>query len=261
MVKGLDLFRKWFADYGNQYVLIGGTAATIAMDEAGLPFRATKDLDVVLHVEALLPEFGKTFWNFVRAGGYQIRQASETDKPAFYRFQKPAESSFPAMIELFSRAPDSLRPIEIGHLTPIPFDEAVSSLSAILLDDDYYAFIMSGRRDLAGLPWIGEDRLIPLKALAWLDLRARKEKGEAVDTADIRKHVNDVLRLSGMLTPQTRIEVSQKIANDMGRFVNEANADSTLNPKAIGLGNLTVTEIMERISLSYSLEAPDAKTP
>jgi hypothetical protein len=25
----------------------------------------------------------------------------------------------------------------------------------------YYAFIMAGRREVNGLPWVGEDRLIP----------------------------------------------------------------------------------------------------
>lgn len=33
--------------------LIGGTAASLAMAEAGLEFRATKDLEIVLHLEAL----------------------------------------------------------------------------------------------------------------------------------------------------------------------------------------------------------------
>ncbi len=38
MVKGLDVFRRHFSGYEDQYVLIGGTAATLAMDEAGLEF-------------------------------------------------------------------------------------------------------------------------------------------------------------------------------------------------------------------------------
>ena len=45
MVKGLDIFQAWFAEHADQYVLIGGTAASLTMEEAGLPFRATKDLD------------------------------------------------------------------------------------------------------------------------------------------------------------------------------------------------------------------------
>jgi formylmethanofuran dehydrogenase subunit E len=72
MVKGLDLFRQHFADYADQYVLIGGTAATLAMEDAGLDFRATKDLDIVLHVEALNAAFGATFWTFVEQGRYEI---------------------------------------------------------------------------------------------------------------------------------------------------------------------------------------------
>jgi hypothetical protein len=51
MVRGLDVFQGWFADYADQYVLIGGTAASLTMEEAGLAFRAAKDLDIVLHVE------------------------------------------------------------------------------------------------------------------------------------------------------------------------------------------------------------------
>ncbi len=29
MVKGLEIFRVWFKDYADQYVLIGGTAAWV----------------------------------------------------------------------------------------------------------------------------------------------------------------------------------------------------------------------------------------
>ena len=52
MVKGLDLFRDKFADFSEQYVLIGGTAAYLLLDKADLQPRATKDLDIVLCVEA-----------------------------------------------------------------------------------------------------------------------------------------------------------------------------------------------------------------
>ena len=258
MVRGLDVFRAWFADYPDQYILIGGTAATFAMEEAGLEFRATKDLDVVLHVEALTPAFGETFWRFIEAGGYEIRQASGTGKPAFYRFQKPTDHSFPLMVELFSRAPDSLRPIENGQLTPIPFDEAVSSLSAILLDDAYYAFIIAGRREVSGLPWVGEDRLIPLIAIAWLDLSARREQGQQVDANSIRKHANDVLRLSQLLAPATRIPLEAKIAADMKRFLEAAIADNSIDPKALGLGRAPLADFLARIAQAYGLKDAEA---
>jgi hypothetical protein len=255
MVRGLNIFQERFAAYVDQYVLIGGTAASLTMEEAGLEFRATKDLDIVLHVEALTPAFGEAFWKFVEDGGYEIRQAS-AGKPIFYRFQKPADDRYPAMVELFARAPDGLQPAEGSQLTPIPLDEAVSSLSAILLDEVYYAFIMAGRREVDGLPWVGEDRLIPLKAIAWLELTARKEQGAKVDAKDVRKHLNDVLRLSQLLAPATRIPLDKKINGDMTRFLVAVAADTSIDPKALQLGNVAVAELVARIAQAYEIELP-----
>ncbi|MEI6720217.1 MAG: hypothetical protein WCO67_05590 [Betaproteobacteria bacterium] len=253
MVRGLDLFREYFAGHTDQFVLIGGTAATLAMEGVGLEFRATKDLDIVLHVEALRPEFSEAFWNFVEAGRYEIRQASDTGKPVLYRFQKPADERFPAMLELFCRAPDGIKLAEGSHLTPIPIDEAAASLSAILLEDAYYEFILEGRREVDGLPWVGEDRLIPLKAIAWLDLGERKAKGEKVDSRDIRKHAIDVLRLSQLLAPEVRIPVVAKISEDLNRFLDGIQADQSIDPKSIKINN-SVAEIVERIAQSYQLD-------
>ena len=55
MVKGLDTFRKYFESYENQYVLIGGAACDIVFESNDTTFRATRDLDMVLIVEALTP--------------------------------------------------------------------------------------------------------------------------------------------------------------------------------------------------------------
>lgn len=253
MVKGLDLFRRHFADYADQYVLIGGTAATLAMEEAGLDFRATKDLDIVLHVEALNAAFGATFWAFVEQGRYTIRQASDTGRPVHYRFSKPEDDRFPAMLELFSRTPDGITLPEGSRLTPIPLAEAVASLSAILLDEDYYEFIMSGRRESEGLSWVGEDRLIALKASAWLDLASRQARGEAVDTKDVRKHANDVIRLSQLLAPKVRVPLAAKIADDLNRFLDGLAADRSFDPRSLKM-TTPVEVIIERIAIAYGLD-------
>jgi hypothetical protein len=252
MVRGLDVFADYFAAHTHQFVLIGGTAATLAMEDAGLEFRATKDLDIVLHIEALDAEFGEVFWKFLEAGRYEIRQASESGRPMLYRFQKPADERFPVMLELFCRAPDGIHLAQGSHLTPIPLDEAVASLSAILLDNDYYAFIMGGRRESGRLPWVGEDRLIPLKAIAWLDLSARLAKGEAVDAKNIRKHANDVMRLAQLLAPDLRIPLAPKIGDDLQRFLDSMAADPSIDPKLIKLNN-SVAEIVHRIAQAYEL--------
>ena len=101
MVKGLDTFRKHFAEYENQYVLIGGAACDIVFESNDASFRATRDLDMVLIIEALTPEFGEKFWNFIVAGGYR-NKATNGGKPQFYRFDKPEDEAFPKMVELFA---------------------------------------------------------------------------------------------------------------------------------------------------------------
>ncbi len=175
MVRGLEFFHEHFKGHIHQFVLIGGTACQLAMDEAGLEFRATKDLDIVLYVESLDRKFIKAFWAFINEGQYQIQQKA-SGKKQFYRFQKPKVENFPFMLELFSRKSDALALKSSSHITPLPMDEDISSLSAILLNDSYYEFIHEGKKILMGLPVVGPECLIPLKARAWLDLRKRKNK-------------------------------------------------------------------------------------
>jgi hypothetical protein len=256
MVKGLDVFRSHFAGYENQYVLIGGTAATLAMAEAGLEFRATKDLDIVLHMEALTPAFGAAVWAFVEQGDYEIRQASETGRPVLYRFQKPVSAGFPAMIELFCRAPEGIRIAPGTHLAPISFDEMVASLSTILLDNEYYKFIIDGRRNVDGLPWIGAEQLIPLKGHAWLDLTARRAGGEEVDARNIRKHGNDVIRLMQLLAPDVHLGIVPRIADDLDTFLARLMADGTYDPSKIGV-ELPLAEVVDRLRRAYRRSRTD----
>ena len=54
--QGIDTFRKYFADYEEQYVLIGGAACDILFESNEVNFRATRDLDMVLIVEKIWAE-------------------------------------------------------------------------------------------------------------------------------------------------------------------------------------------------------------
>lgn len=140
IMRGIDKFRERFAGREGEYVLIGGGDCDLLFGELGQDFRATKDLDLVLLVEALTPEFGRVFWDFVREGGYENRQKS-SGKPQFYRFSKPKDPAFPVMLGLFARADINLRDGDSG-LMPIHIDDEVSSLSAILLDEEYYKLLV-----------------------------------------------------------------------------------------------------------------------
>jgi len=255
MVKGLDLFKKHFANFQEKYVLIGGTACMLAMEEAGIPFRATKDLDIVLCVETLDKEFVFVFKEFLKQGGYQNRQQS-TGKDVFYRFSSPVDKKFPAMLELFSRLPDTVKLDIEGHLTPIPLSESSTSLSAILLDDDYYHFIHSGKLEINGLPAIGATHLIPLKAKAWLELTAKRLANEtAVNEKDIKKHKNDILRLHQLLSMDDHITLPLPLKSDLSEFLQRIEKDS-IDLKTLDLKNTTYEAVLNILKAIYNIESP-----
>ena len=184
MVAGIEKFREHFAGHEDHYAIIGGAACDLLSDAAGLPFRATKDIDMVLCVEVVDPAFGAAFKAFLDAGGYRARERSD-GKKEFYRFHRPSDQSFPFMIELFSQKSGMLDLPEDAALTPIPVEEDIVSLSAILLDEGYYDAMQAAKRKFDGVTVIDETLLIPFKARAFLDLAARLEAG-ASNLADSR---------------------------------------------------------------------------
>jgi len=254
MVKGLEVFREHFRNFADRYVLIGGAACDIAMTGAGLQFRATKDLDIVLYVEAMDASFVRAFWEFVRIGGYEVQEKSTGEKQ-FYRFQKPTNANYPFMLELFSRQPDVLQVADGSHLTPLPVEEDASSLSAILLDNDYYEFIRAGRQEIDGLPMVGAAQLIALKTRAWLDLTERAGRGEQIDSKTIKKHKNDVFRLYQILDPASDPKAPENVKKDIREFISRMRVEE-VDLKSLGLRTGTRDGILAEISEVYRLAAP-----
>src|SRR5664279_63420 len=169
MVRGLEKFREFFRNYNGSYVIIGGTACDIAINDAGLTPRTTKDIDIILIVEAISPAFVLKFWEFVNEGGYELKEQGEKDR-RYYRFTKPKNFEFPYQIEIFSKNPDLLDLKENTYLTPIPVSDGIPSLSAILLDDDYYKYTIERSTYNEGLRIANPESLICLKSKAFLDL-------------------------------------------------------------------------------------------
>lgn len=246
MVKGLDTFRKYFADYEEQYVLIGGAACDIVFESNDTTFRATRDLDMVLIVEALTPEFGEKFWEFIQDGKYRNR-ATNGQKPQFYRFDKPEDESYPKMIELFCRNDFELR--AMAGITPIHIDDSVSSLSAILLDDDYYKILLEGKVVRSGLSVLRPEYLILFKAKAFLDLKQRKDRGEPVDSSDIKKHKKDILRITAELLLEDISDLPTTVKADMDAFINSLIQEpfDSNSLKSYGLKNEDVTSVLHRV--------------
>ena len=256
MVRGLEQFKSWFKNFANSYIIIGGTACETQFAERGLVFRATKDIDLVLVIEALDAAFVKQFWEFIKAGNYNQTQVEEKEKK-YYRFANPADENFPVLIELFSKRPDVIQEIEGMHLTPVPVEEDLSSLSAILMDDDYYQFTLANTQQVDELPVASAEALIALKASAYLNMLQRKAAGYQIDSKHIRKHKNDVLRLVVILAADSKVKCPNKIKADISQYIQlmtEEQPDVKAMFKEMGLDALEPDELLAQLQSTFLTE-------
>ncbi len=256
MVIGLDIFIKHFQPYNDHYILIGGGACDYQMLQKGLPFRSTKDLDIILIIETLSDEFVNHFWQFIKDGEYAIAEVG--DKKSFYRFIKPYADGYPRMLELFSRKPDMIKEIPGMYLTDIPTGEEASSLSAILLDEEYYNFTLENTQFTDGLHLANEIALICLKAKAFLNNTKRKTEGQIIQQDDITKHRNDIIRLTATLTPTTIVSTPNTVKEDLLQYIEiirNENPDIKQVLKDQGMANISLEQIIDQLISSFSLES------
>lgn len=222
MVEGLEKFRENFKDFVDCFTVIGGTACEILMNEQDIDFRATHDIDMILILEDKKEAFANIFWKFIKEGGYKCGWKNN-DNLHFYRFTEP-QKNYPCQIELFSRKQDYQLNVEQG-IIPIYIDEDTSSLSAILLNDDFYNFMIEGRRIVEDIPVLSTEYLIPFKMYAWLDLKQRKSNGEFVKEKDFKKHKYDVFRLMNIINESAKIKtqglVREKVKEFLEKIVEE----------------------------------------
>jgi len=257
MVEGIDIFREHLAERSDSMILIGGAACDDWFARQGLPFRATRDLDIVLVAEALDQDCVRDIRHFVAAGQYEVRERS-VGVPILYRFSKPATAGFPAMLEFFSRLPEEIDLGDDQTIVPITLDGESHSLSAILLDDDYYQMLLSNRETLDGVSFATAAALIPLKAHAWLDLTRRDAAGEKVDSKHLKKHRADVFRLAATLPGNESAQLAERIRDDLRNFLNEFPSGSEDWPAILAsikpsVGTLRPEALREAVELFFQL--------
>ena len=205
MVDGIESFRDAFKDFSDCYTVIGGAACDILMSD-----------DMILILEDKKKEFSSVFWKYIKDGGYRCGWKT-SDDVHFYRFTEP-KTGYPSQIELFSRRQDYHLEVEQG-IIPIHIDDDTSSLSAILLNDDYYNFMMEGRKVVNDIPVLDAEYLIPFKMYAWLDLTSRKARGEFVKEKDLKKHKYDVFRLMSIIDESATIKLSGLVKEKTAEFL------------------------------------------
>ena len=225
MVNGIEIFRSRFQQFTGDLTIIGGAACDEWFTAQGLEFRATRDLDIVVMVEELKPAFIAAMKAFIAEGQYEIGERSE-GIPILYRFAKPVRKEFPYKLELCSRNHKDFELAEGQKAIPISTQLDKHSLSALLLDDDYYGLIRAHHDVRDGLWVASATSLIPLKSLAWQNLTKLKAAGENIDSKNIVKHRNDVFRLAGTLPNTAGPALSPRIMEDLKRFMAAFPEDS-----------------------------------
>lgn len=252
---GLKKFTEAFKNFTDSYIVIGGAACEDYFEREGFAFRVTKDIDMILVVEAVKDEFIAHFWKFIKDGNYERNERSKERQ--YYRFINPEKEDFPVQIELFSRTPDVITAKKDARFTIIPADEDLSSLSAILMDEDYYRFTLEHCTTVDALNRADELALICLKAKAFLDLSQQKEKGIRIDSKTIKKHRSDVFRLAATLSGEAQIILPENIKKDMIAFMTIMEKDPPQTKdmlKAMGISMISTDQLIDQLKYSFELD-------
>lgn len=200
-------FRDAMVEHQDEYILIGGNACALVFEQEDVPFRATEDLDIVLVIEDFSEAFAKTLNSYISEGDYlgkNYKTDNEKARGNVYRFTLPQghknRGTFPAEIELFSRAPDEFVPFPEAHAIPIDTGIGISNFSAILFDDDYYAFLRENITTIQGVNVPSHQCLTMLKCCAWIGNKELFADGKITEDriGDVHKHVFDISRLLGL---------------------------------------------------------------
>jgi len=239
---GIEHFSKFFKEYENDYVIIGGGAASVLLEDEGLEFRSTKDIDVVLLTNSS-KEFNQKITEYIKLGSYKTREAAE-GKPRYYRFLEPANIEFPKIIEIFSRNENEIELEEGQYIFPVHSDNS-EKLSAILLGDEYFELIKKcSTKSSEGFSVINFIGNICLKARAYRDLFEREEEEKKA-----KKHRNDIIRLAQSLTDEDSFVLNGTPRKDLETVLD--NIYKEVNDRSIkqilGSGTPDKTEVIETL--------------
>lgn len=207
----------------SKYVFIGGTALMLLSTESDAgEIRGTRDYDIVLLVKDSEgnKELFIKLWEYITEGKYKCYQ-NKDGTPQYYRFTKPENrQQYPELLEFFSSAPEFMKGRE-ERFTPIYIDEDVQSLSSIIMEDDYYDFILTQCRIVLNVNSVTELGLIALKAKAYNDLLERTEKGEQIRPSNLNKHKDDVIQVLNFIKPDNVCDLSgfPSIESDIQNFI------------------------------------------
>ena len=213
---GVESVLTHLNQHNDCYVIIGGIATKLLLEEKGLPFRETKDFDIVLLADSTKEEFAKDIVGFLKAGKY--KNGYSNDKRVCYRFVDPETNGYPKIIELFSKENNQ---ILAHHLRKISITYDEEQLSAIVLNQDIFEFVKK-RKIISkeGLPIVDTLGIIALKAHAYFQNKELYDSGMIIGQVNYLKHRVDVIRLLLSLTgEESPIDMPSILKDDCFRFI------------------------------------------
>jgi len=219
---GLSHFEEHFREFKDQYVIVGGFATLMLLDRE-LPNhgKATHDIDLVLLTTSSI-EMADRIKIYIKEGGYTI-QKGQQDRYQYYRFVEPQVEGYAKEIELFAAEEYGIELDEGQRIIPIDPEEGLYSLSAIMLDTEYFDMIKHNIEEIDGIPYSNTLATMLLKMSAVYDLYHRSDD-------KWKKHRRDILKLALLLTGEEQVILIGRMIADVDFFKLELEK---LTPKMI----------------------------
>ncbi len=219
MVKGLEHFKNHFKSIADSFIIVGGAACEECFLHSEEKFRVTKGVDIVLTQKSKEKTFAAQFCKYVDKGGYLLRERTD-EKKGVFRFYKPQDPDFPDTLKLATTPETTFKTVDDKEVTYIHIRDNVSNLATALYVKDYLDVLNTYKvKDDSGLFYVGPVGMLLLKVKAYLNLSTDRYDGKFVKGSDIKKHRNDVFRLSYLLTDKFKGKLSEKVQEDLKEFL------------------------------------------
>lgn len=176
--------------------------------------KATFDIDLVLLTNNSV-EMSQRIKQYINDGEYKI-QIGEKDQYKYYRFIEPQKENFAKEIELFASNENDLELDDSQRIIPVDPEEGLYSLSAIMLDPEYFEMIKNNVDKTGRAPYTNAQATMMLKMSAFYDLRSRNDK-------KWKKHRRDILKLALTLTGEEEIKLTGRMKQDFDSFTTYLN--------------------------------------
>lgn len=239
---GLHHLRDYLRDFEDDYVVIGGFATLMLLDrELEGHGKATFDIDLVL-LTSNNSYMTQKIKAYVKEGQYEIQKGAR-DQYTYYRFIKPHIEGFAKEIELFASNKNDLSLDPDQRIIPIDAEEGLYSLSAIMLDPEYFEMIKQNVEKSTIAPCTNTQATIMLKMSAFRDLKERNDD-------KYKKHRRDIFKLSFLLTGEEKISLLGRMKEDFDAFIE--HVETQLDAKAFK--SITYPLIIDKVEMVATLK-------